>query len=501
MGKHRAADPLRGTAPQKHFKEGKWTPSATDRENWMDVLRKEPEWGVQENFGGVKGVTLFSHAKFFACFLVMQNVCHLNYDMSYNGMAGGAWYSRLGYDLSKLAGNEKFCRGPVGPFSIPSFAEINIRGGKFLSVEGRDEWIEREEEKVPEEERWDGHHYHLHRAIIAHMDPFPGHIVYDWAMLADFQYPIWLSLGKPPENQVLLNNLTYYFPAVPPDNWQSTFMKHSTVRCLKLLFGEDLNILVGKGNPRFRHTCVDEAIFPVANDLYIEPNESMTNFKRLMYAAVAKPPAGLHIAPPPLLHPIYQVTWFWRTSRRTIANTGAMLEMLIEAFTDFPQPGEHLPIKIVEFDDGMPLEEIIQIMRHTAFSIGMHGQACFQETFSPVGSHHLELMPYKLPLATFQTVGRSLGVNHTVWVNTHPENSTYDDNCFLSEWHQLSAWDCWQNEACFVCAKDHPITVVHLGEVGQVIENLKPGIRQWIMERRSNDPSLGSEIHSFEDER
>eukprot|EP00271_Cylindrocystis_brebissonii_P013687 TRINITY_DN33808_c0_g1_i1.p1 TRINITY_DN33808_c0_g1~~TRINITY_DN33808_c0_g1_i1.p1 ORF type:complete len:144 (-),score=10.23 TRINITY_DN33808_c0_g1_i1:368-799(-) len=126
------------------------------------------------------------------------------------------------------------------------------------------------------------------------------------------------------------------------------------------------------------------------------------------------------------------------------------------------------------------------MMRRTAFAIGMHGAAMFQTTFLPVGSHLLELVPFKCSSISFQRIGRSLGVAHEVWLDTHFETTRYDNDCFDNSWLNLTEFDCkLRFRQCFNCVKDHPITRVSLSEVGPIIESMLPGIRAWLIERQA----------------
>eukprot|EP00271_Cylindrocystis_brebissonii_P023383 TRINITY_DN9680_c0_g2_i1.p1 TRINITY_DN9680_c0_g2~~TRINITY_DN9680_c0_g2_i1.p1 ORF type:complete len:473 (-),score=71.07 TRINITY_DN9680_c0_g2_i1:148-1566(-) len=446
--------------------------------SWMEKLLA-PNWDVRPTFGGVPGASLVSHTKLAACFLVLHNICHYNYDLSYDGYQGGAWYSMDGHNLSQIIPSGFPCRILPEHYDYPTISGMLGRRGRLVSWAQRDEEIAQEERdrKIPPERRWNGSRTLHERATVANMDPFPGHIVYDWAMLADYQYALWTTLGRPPEESLLLDELVYFFPAVPPKR-----TRNLANRVLRQLFGRDLGIMIGKGREGHAHICFKEVLFPLVNSNFLIPNESMDHFKKLMYSMLAKPQSPVPPAPP-----MYQVTWLWRTSRRYMTNAAALLHELVAAFQNFPLPGESLPIKVVEFDDSMPLEEVVDIMRHTAFGIGMHGAAMFQETFMPVGSRLLELLCFKCSEITFQPVGQSLGVQHHTWLDTQRDKMRYDNDCFKDEWHALTDFDCVRTHSCFVCTKDHPITTVNVTEVRQQIEEIKPGLREWILERRKED--------------
>eukprot|EP00271_Cylindrocystis_brebissonii_P016392 TRINITY_DN398_c0_g2_i2.p1 TRINITY_DN398_c0_g2~~TRINITY_DN398_c0_g2_i2.p1 ORF type:complete len:142 (+),score=7.49 TRINITY_DN398_c0_g2_i2:265-690(+) len=133
------------------------------------------------------------------------------------------------------------------------------------------------------------------------------------------------------------------------------------------------------------------------------------------------------------------------------------------------------------------------MMRATAFAIGMHGAAMFQETFMPVGSHMLELLPYKSSQTHFQDIGLQLGVKHEVWLNTHKDSTVYDNNCFTnSSWHDLIDFDCVRIKACFSCTKDHANTRVNIPEIQGMVEAMKPALRTWLLEQHPELESMGS---------
>eukprot|EP00271_Cylindrocystis_brebissonii_P016390 TRINITY_DN398_c0_g1_i1.p1 TRINITY_DN398_c0_g1~~TRINITY_DN398_c0_g1_i1.p1 ORF type:complete len:145 (+),score=6.41 TRINITY_DN398_c0_g1_i1:57-437(+) len=114
----------------------------------------------------------------------------------------------------------------------------------------------------------------------------------------------------------------------------------------------------------------------------------------------------------------------------------------------------------------------------------------FQETFMPVGSHMLELLPYKGSKTFFQDIGLQLGVKHEVWLNTHRDATAYDNNCFTnSSWHDLTDKECVKTRECFSCTKDHALTRVNIPEIRVMVEAMKPALREWLLER---DPQLRS---------
>eukprot|EP00271_Cylindrocystis_brebissonii_P000850 TRINITY_DN11032_c0_g1_i1.p2 TRINITY_DN11032_c0_g1~~TRINITY_DN11032_c0_g1_i1.p2 ORF type:complete len:190 (-),score=21.78 TRINITY_DN11032_c0_g1_i1:102-671(-) len=168
-----------------------------------------------------------------------------------------------------------------------------------------------------------------------------------------------------------------------------------------------------------------------------------------------------------------------------MTNSREVLDLLLDVFRDFPFKGMRLPIKVLEVNDKMPFEEVMLMMRQTAFAIGMHGAAMFQETFMPVGSHMLELMPYKCSKIHFRDTGRTLGINHEIWLNKHFKNTVYDNGCFTnSSWHKLSDYQCVRNKLCFHCVKDHPNTYVNITEIRPIIESKKPALRKWLFKKQ-----------------
>eukprot|EP00271_Cylindrocystis_brebissonii_P013978 TRINITY_DN3471_c0_g1_i1.p1 TRINITY_DN3471_c0_g1~~TRINITY_DN3471_c0_g1_i1.p1 ORF type:complete len:544 (-),score=58.12 TRINITY_DN3471_c0_g1_i1:20-1492(-) len=455
--------------------------SAADAsENWLDAL-KPPDWTVTTDFRGISSASLYSHNRFFACFLVLRNVCHTNYAAEYDAYQSGAWYSTLGHNLSKIVDNHKVCRIVKPEYHFPSISDLALRRGMLKSKEEFEQYIVEEERKynVKPKNKWDGSTEKRPHGIIALHDPFPGHMVRDWGPLADFQHSIWESIGRPVGYDVLYgNNLTYYLPGLPPNRFPQL-----SRRVLSSIFGPKTHFMIGKGRKNYRHVCFEEAVFPMHNSKYLEPSEAMQNFKKRLYASV-KPSQALPA-------PSYQITWLWRSSRRKLINSAEMFDFLVDAFRDFPVQGMLLPIRVVEVNDNMAFEEVLRMMRQTAFAIGMHGAAMFQETFMPVGSHMLELLPYKGSKTHFQDIGTSLGIKHEVWLNTHFESTVYDNDCFTnSSWHALSDFDCVRIKACFACTKDHPDTYVNIAEIRPIIESIKPTIKEWILKQQPELASL-----------
>eukprot|EP00271_Cylindrocystis_brebissonii_P016393 TRINITY_DN398_c0_g2_i3.p1 TRINITY_DN398_c0_g2~~TRINITY_DN398_c0_g2_i3.p1 ORF type:complete len:512 (+),score=36.28 TRINITY_DN398_c0_g2_i3:290-1825(+) len=455
------------------------------RGGWLEKL-KPPDWSITHNFMGVPSASLYSHERYPACFLVMWKVCHVNYAPHYDAYLSGAWYSMVGHNLSKLAADISICRLTDKIKGRPSLYWASGRAGRFLSKEELDPYLAEEDLKYfagnRKREFWDGSSVLTPRAIIAPHDTFPGHVVRDWGMLADLQHSIWESLGRPTGTDVLYGDeLTYYWPGL-----LATRVKHLPVRVLKTIFGPGLQLMVGKRRVNHSHACFEETILPFLNSNFLEPSEAMFNFKQRIYQQLVKPPQVLP-------RPTYQVTWLWRTTRRYLLNSGEMLHFLTDTFQDFPVKGMRLPIKVVEFDDKMPYEEVIRMMRATAFAIGMHGAAMFQETFMPVGSHMLELLPYKSSQTHFQDIGLQLGVKHEVWLNTHKDSTVYDNNCFTnSSWHDLIDFDCVRIKACFSCTKDHANTRVNIPEIQGMVEAMKPALRTWLLEQHPELESMGS---------
>eukprot|EP00271_Cylindrocystis_brebissonii_P014273 TRINITY_DN35582_c0_g1_i1.p1 TRINITY_DN35582_c0_g1~~TRINITY_DN35582_c0_g1_i1.p1 ORF type:complete len:471 (+),score=105.47 TRINITY_DN35582_c0_g1_i1:126-1538(+) len=457
----------------------------TPGDEWLEALRGRPAWTVEDNFQGVQGASLFSHSKYFACFLVLSNVCHFNYDTSLHSTKSGSWYSQDGAgpaDLARLleSGNTRLCRDVGGKGSgRPSIQELQLRHGHFISRTELDSIIATEEEAaaLTPDQKWDGSSVEqFKRGIIGNHDNMPGHFLHDVAMLADFQYAVWTSLGRK-GTEPIWNHVNYYYPGVAQER-----LRKSPTRVLQLFFGNATTPIPGKKRPKYNHVCFKEAIFPFTNGEYQEPNESLNHFKKMAYAMLPESPVGPN---EPL---VYQITWLWRSSKRVIANPGELMEYLLKYFFNFPNKGELLPLQIVEFHDNMALEEIIDIMRHTALAFGVHGGAMFQSMFMPMGSKLVEILPYKTSEhLSFQRSGRSLGVDHRVWVDKNPENTVYDTNCFKSEWHSWDSHQCLKDLACLHCTMEHSKSTVAMPELKEVLDELKEGLGEWILKKREEE--------------
>eukprot|EP00271_Cylindrocystis_brebissonii_P004178 TRINITY_DN1571_c0_g5_i3.p1 TRINITY_DN1571_c0_g5~~TRINITY_DN1571_c0_g5_i3.p1 ORF type:complete len:504 (-),score=15.34 TRINITY_DN1571_c0_g5_i3:181-1692(-) len=443
-----------------HFSDG----------SWLEALQP-PDWHVTHDFMGIPSASLYYHERYFACFLVLWKVCHVNYasDLFFNNP--GAWYSTLGHNLTRLVSSGKLCRITDPTLkSSPHMKTIQLRGGVFLTKEAVKPYLAAEGKQfgISLTDTWDAV-THTEKAIVGNHDPHPGHMVEDFVVLADFQHSIWESLGRPKDFDLLYgNSLAYYWAQAEPKGHNT----HSA-RVLRSVFGRKLEFLYGR--LKQNHRCFDEVVFPTANSHFTELSESIIRFKERIYKLVKKEQDVSSLA--------YQITWLWRTKRRRVRNSGEVLEYLIDAFHDFPVKGMRMPIKVVEVNGHMPFEEMVVMMRKTAFAIGMHGAAMFQETYMQVGSHALEFVPYKLSSINFSRSAARLGVKHTVWLDTHFETTLYDNNCFTnSSWHDLPDDAC--KNRCWLCTKNHPLTQVAVSEIRPIIEALKPSLREWLLERQ-----------------
>ncbi|CAI5975217.1 unnamed protein product [Closterium sp. NIES-64] len=231
---------------------------------------------------------------------------------------------------------------------------------------------------------------------------------------------------------------------------------------------------------------------------------------------------------------LLQVTWLYRSNRRTITNVGDVLQLLTAHF--------RMPIHIIELSESTPFDQVIHTMRHTAFAIGMHGSALANLIFLPSGASALELIPYKyryfpylpppstmcpagltkwfdqvvhtmrhtafamgmhgsalanlifLPSGAsalelipykyryfpYLTIAPLFNINYHQWTNEKREFASFDDGCFEGKWAKLSPSDCWKLKPCLRCVRDHARTHVDPESIGPVLADIGREVRIWI---------------------
>ncbi|CAI5470177.1 unnamed protein product [Closterium sp. Yama58-4] len=167
-----------------------------------------------------------------------------------------------------------------------------------------------------------------------------------------------------------------------------------------------------------------------------------------------------------------QVTWLYRSNRRTITNVGDVLQLLTAHF--------RMPIHIIELSESTPFDQVVHTMRHTAFAIGMHGSALANLIFLPSGASCLELIPYKYRYFPYLSIAPLFNINYHQWTNEKREFASFDDGCFEGKWAKLSPSDCWKLKPCLRCVRDHARTHVDPESIGPVLADIGREVRIWI---------------------
>ncbi|CAI5509143.1 unnamed protein product [Closterium sp. Naga37s-1] len=167
-----------------------------------------------------------------------------------------------------------------------------------------------------------------------------------------------------------------------------------------------------------------------------------------------------------------QVTWLYRSNRRTITNVGDVLQLLTAHF--------RMPIHIIELSESTPFDQVVHTMRHTAFAMGMHGSALANLIFLPSGASALELIPYKYRYFPYLTIAPLFNINYHQWTNEKREFASFDDGCFEGKWAKLSPSDCWKLKPCLRCVRDHARTHVDPESIGPVLADIGREVRIWI---------------------
>lgn len=438
---------------------------------WVDRIRLLPDWIVTEDYKGVPGVFVLEHRASLACFVVLRDTCHFNFEWE-PGFRGGNWYSSRGYNLSKIVNQDDVCNQAkkLNPEDKGLYAQTDraqYKQGNFRSHEKVEKIISeyQNDNSISPDQKWDSSVIKLKRAMASPHDGFVGHFCEVIGTLTDVAYSLSNALEISSGSQIF-DDLFFHFGA---DFKEKKF----SMKVVKILFGDNVKWIPGKHRKGMAHVCFEEVIFPISREYKAGP--AIEWFRNRAYASVNEFISG--VRKPMKTIPHYQLTWLVRNGRRNIINKGRVLEILASTF--------RLPVHFVEFSDDVPFEEVVDTMRRTAFGFGMHGGALSNEIFMPGGSHFLEILPFKFDYRTYQQNAERCGVHHHQLSNTHFENSSYSNNCFQSEWLPITELECRKIKACFSCVKDHPSTIIHTGELEEKLRPLVPLVKSWIEEQKT----------------
>lgn len=432
---------------------------------WVDFIKRDRNWTTTDNLEGIPGTTLLSDKTSFSCMLVVKDVCHFSYDRDDGGF-GGYWYSPKNYDLSRLLQLKDACgwaqRYNVEP--VREVSRIRFNMGEFISSQGF------EKLSVPPNKASfeDVPILQFDQGMASPHDSNPGHFIERVGPLAELAGSLAKAL-KRPANEPIFANMTIVFGS---NNWIRTFARGVT----KILFGDIVKYTTGKRRPGNAHACFKEVIYPLNHEFVGGP--SSERFKQNAHKLVSD--AYMGVPQVPKLEPNYQITWLWRSSSRLIVNAHEVLHLLESVFTG-------IPIQMLEFGNKQPLIEIIDTMRRTAFTFGMHGASFSNEIFLPSGSTALELLPWKMTYQFYESIGTRFGVQWQQWQNRHFENTVFSKNCFQSEWMAWSAGECLADLSCYHCIKNHSNTRVDLSELEDKLREIEPRVRNWIANQRAAD--------------
>ncbi|CAI5526362.1 unnamed protein product [Closterium sp. Naga37s-1] len=123
------------------------------------------------------------------------------------------------------------------------------------------------------------------------------------------------------------------------------------------------------------------------------------------------------------------------------------------------------------------------LLQHTALFISMHGASLSNLIFLPPGSSVLELFPLKFHSDAYKNLALRNGLNYFTWENTHPEASSYTDNCLAKGgWENLEEKQCREVRGCFLCARDHSVTMVNMEELDKVLLKVQRAVRRFLHE-------------------
>ncbi|CAI5963794.1 unnamed protein product [Closterium sp. NIES-65] len=113
----------------------------------------------------------------------------------------------------------------------------------------------------------------------------------------------------------------------------------------------------------------------------------------------------------------------------------------------------------------------------------MHGASLSNLIFLPPGSTVLELFPFKFHSDAYKNLALRNGINYFMWENTHPEASSYTDDCLAKGgWENLEEKECRNVRGCFLCARDHSVTAVNMEELDKVLLKVQRAVRRFLHE-------------------
>ncbi|CAI5458700.1 unnamed protein product [Closterium sp. Yama58-4] len=170
-----------------------------------------------------------------------------------------------------------------------------------------------------------------------------------------------------------------------------------------------------------------------------------------------------------------EVTVVEREEQRTVSNMGEVAWHVKDLFPRQLTNQYHLA--------DSPLLEQMALFQHTALFISMHGASLSNLIFLPPGSTILELFPFKFHSDAYKNLALRTGINYFMWENTHPEASTYTDDCLAKGgWENLEEKECRNVRGCFLCARDHSVTRVNMEELDKVLLKVQRAVRRFLHE-------------------
>ncbi|CAI7754678.1 unnamed protein product [Closterium sp. NIES-54] len=170
-----------------------------------------------------------------------------------------------------------------------------------------------------------------------------------------------------------------------------------------------------------------------------------------------------------------EVTVVEREEQRTVSNMGEVSWHVKDLFPRQLTNQYHLA--------DSPLLEQMALFQHTALFISMHGASLSNLIFLPPGSTVLELFPFKFHSDAYKNLALRHGINYFMWENTHPEASSYTDDCLAKGgWENLEEKECRNVRACFLCARDRSVTAVNMEELDKVLLKVQRAVRRFLHE-------------------
>lgn len=430
------------------------------------LLEAPAKWTVIHDYAGVAGARVYSHQESFACFLVLPDACHVA-----AGPPSGSWYSLTGQPLAAIVSDADVCGHrnrtlphQFYPKDVLSIARAEEKMGRLINATALDELLAAKTaggKTLPGPSAAE-----LRRAAAAEVravgmaaphDSFLGHFVERVGGLSEISEAMAAHpVSAPPSS--LLKGATVHFGT---DFQVSAFAGNVT----RILFGSGTQLLPGRGRPGGRHVCFRQMLFPL-NSIFQRGSADAFREKAYAMADGALRATGGR----PRRKQGSQVTWLWRSNRRTVVNHKEVMRELVRAF-----PG--LPVKKVEFSENASFWEVVDTMRRSVFALGMHGSAISNAIFMRAGAPFLELLPYKYRYFPHAKTGSFYGLRFRQWTNSRAENARFDNGCFRDEWRSFSTSKCWAMRPCLVCIRDHAQTVVDVSELRGVLAEVSRELR------------------------